>query len=465
LIYNENNIDKPSDARVFMDAPDAMIDANPSNLLLETVQSAPLVEGQGDGGSRAAVLVVKGVNITAAATITVAATTGTALIDVVGTPVVSSQSDFIAIPVIAHVDTALAAGATTPLTITVTQPTPEGMATQTIAWSLQGLGELEPTGAGNVTLSTTTMPFRYSRVNVTGTLTINGTEKAIIRSTSSIAINAIAGLNAATQTAGPGGFNGGAGSADGIGPGKGTKGNGTAAGGGGAGFTTNGGDGVQNSGSGGPAIGDVWITSYATNAGSGGGGGSSAGGGGGGTIELTAGGTLSAPAITANGAAGGGGLTTGGGGGAGGVIVLRSYAAATLVGALTVNGAIGGAGLTSAGGDGRVGRARVDAATITGSIGVAHRGFMFNTSAPLIVRDALPDLSVTSAAGDRWDLHRVTSAVVSIDKAIVDFGAVMELTVKPTALSPGLNKLCAVHEGATLANDESRNCIDVAYMP
>jgi hypothetical protein len=209
----------------------------------------------------------------------------------------------------------------------------------------------------------------------------------------------------------------------------------------------------------------VWITAYATSAGSGGGGGASPGGGGGGTLELTAGGTLTAPAITANGASGGGNLLTGGGGGAGGVVVLRSYGAATLNGALTVNGALGGGGTLSAGGDGRAGRVRVDAPSLTGSLGVAHRGFMFNTSAPLIVRDALPDLSITSSAGDRWDLHRVTSSIVSVDKTTVDFGGVMELTAKPTALAAGLNKLCAVHEGATLANEESRNCIDVAYMP
>jgi hypothetical protein len=463
LIYNENNIDKPSDARVFMDAPDAAIDANPSNLMLTSVESAPLLEGQGDGGSRAAVLVVRGMNITSAATITVAATTGTAMIETVGTPVVSGQSDLIAIPVIAHVDTALAAGASTELTITVTQPSIEGMATQTIAWSLQGLGELD---ANNTTLTTTTTPFRYSRVNVTGTLTIAGTEKAIIKSMSSLSINAITGLNANGVTAGPGGFNGGTGSADGDGPGRGTKGNGTNAGGGGAGFTTMGGDGVGNGGSGGPMTGDAWITSYLTNAGSGGGGGASPGGGGGGTIELTAGGTLRAPSITANGAPGGGNLLTGGGGGAGGVIVLRSYAAATLAGALTVNGATGGGGAMSAGGDGRPGRVRVDAASVNALPTGARRGFMFNTTAPLIVREPMPDLSVTSASGDRWDLHRVTPAVVSIDKTVIDFGAVMQLdNAKPTALAPGLNKLCAVHEGATLANDESRNCIDVAYLP
>jgi hypothetical protein len=463
LIYNENNIDKPSDARVFMDAPDAMIDANPSNLMLTSVESAPLLEGQGDGGSRPAVLVVKGVNITMAATITVAATTGTAMIETVGNPFISAQSDLIAIPVIAHVDTTLAAGVSQELTITVTQPTPEGTTTKTIMWSLSGLGEL--TG-NNVTFPTTATPAKYSRVAITGTLTISGTEKAIIHSTSSISINAIASLSASGTTAGPGGGNGGAQAADGTGPGRGTKGNTLNAGGGGAGFVTQGGDGVQNAGSGGPMTGDVWITSYVTNAGSGGAGGTSAGGGGGGTIELTAGGTLIAPAITANGAPGGSNLTTGGGGGSGGVIVLRSYATATLGGALSVNGGAGGGGATSAGGDGRAGRARVDAASITGALGVAHRGFMFNTTAPPIVRDAMPDLSVTSSAGDRWDLHRVTPAVVSIDKTLVDFGAVTQLdTVKPTALSPGLNKLCAVHEGATLANDESRNCIDIAYLP
>jgi hypothetical protein len=461
LIYNPSNIDKAQDAPM----ADAMIDANPANLALDTVESPPLVEGAGDGGSRPAVLVVRGMNITSSATISVAATSGSAMVQTVGDAAISAQSDRIAIAVVAPVDTSLAAGVTKDLTITVTQPTSSGMATQTIPWSLQGLGELEPGGSGNVTLTTTTTPFRYSRVNVTGTLTINGTDKAIIHSTSSMTINALVGMSASGATAGPGGFNGGAASGDGNGPGKGTKGNATTAGGGGAGFTTAGGDGVANGGSGGPATGDDWITSYATNAGSGGGGGTSTGGGGGGTVELTAAGTLRAPAISANGANGAGNVTTGGGGGAGGVIVLRSYAAATLTGALTVNPGSGGAGLASAGGDGRAGRARVDAAGITGSLDSARRGFMFNTTAPLIVRQPQPDIAVTGGAGSRWDLHRVTSMIISIEKVLVDLGAVTERDVKSPALAAGFNKLCSVPEGATLANSESRNCIDVAYLP
>lgn len=460
LIYNPNNITSV-DAKTYMDA---MVDANAAELALTSIDSPTLLEGQGDGGSRPAVLVVRGANITSAATITVAATTGVAMVETVGSPVVSKQSDLIAIPVIAHVDTNLAASTTKELTVTVSQPTPGGMVTQMLPWQLQGLGELEPM-SGSATLTTTTAPFVYSRVNITGTLTFSGTEKAIIHATSSISINAIVGMSATGQTAGPGGFNGGAPAGDGAGPGKGTKGNATTAGGGGAGFTTAGGDGVSNGGSGGPATGDVLVTSYMTNAGSGGGGATNAGGGGGGTIELTAAGTLSAPAITAKGASVTGNVTTAGGGGSGGVIVLRSGAAATLGGALNVDPGTGGAGLTSAGGDGRAGRARVDAVSVTGSLGPAHRGVMFDTGAPVIARMMQPEITVIGTPGDRFDLHRVTSGITSIDKTLIDLGGSAQLAVKPASLTPGFNRLCAVPENASLANDESRNCIDVAYLP
>jgi hypothetical protein len=306
-------------------------------------------------------------------------------------------------------------------------------------------------------------------VNVTGTLTITGTQRAIINSTSSIAINAIAGMSANGITAGPGGFNGGTAGNDGSGPGNGKMGNNLGQGGGGAGFDGAGTGGGGGGGAGGAATGDVLITSYSgtnPNAGSGGGGASGAGGGGGGTIELTAGGTLSAPAIAANGANGAGGLiATGSGGGSGGVIVLRAFATATLNGALTVNKGMGGSGTTTSGGDGAPGRARVDAAMLTGTLGPAHRGFMFATTAPLIVRTAQPDVAVTGTPGDRFDLHRVTPAIVSIDKTLVDFGGANQLEIEPTNLTPGLNRLCAVPQNASLANAESRNCIDVAYLP
>jgi hypothetical protein len=470
LLYNPDRIDKPLDAKQYLDAA---IDADPSALTLTGVESPPLLEGQGDGGSRPAVLVVRGMNIVGGATVTIAPTAGTAMIEVVDPPVVSTQSDLIAVGVIARVDPALAAGQTQDLVVTVSQPTATGMVQQTTTWQLQGLDELEPMGAGNATLTTTGSPFVYSRVNVAGTLTLSGTEKAIIRATSSISIKAIAGLSASGQNPGPGGGAGGAGgntASDGIGPGRGKKGVPGTSGGGGAGFLISGEDGGGNPTSGGAQTGDALITSYATNAGSGGGGSNYPGGGGGGTLELTAGGNLTVGHIESRGGDGGSGgvaLTAGGGGGAGGCVVLRAGAAATVDGFDLRGGAAGSGTLAgSDGGAGRAGRARVDAVSITGDMGLAHRGLAFDATAPVIVRAATPTAKVLGSNNDKFDLQRASTSFAPLGgKQMIDFGGATDLEPGLPALEPGFNRVCAVPEGSGLGNPESRNCIDLAYLP
>jgi hypothetical protein len=436
------------------------------------VAHPPLLEGQGDGGSRPAVLVVRGTNIVGGATVTIAPASGTALIEIVGQPVVSTQSDLIAVGVIARVDPGLAAGQQKDLVITVSQPTPGGTVQQTTMWKLQGLDEFEPMGAGNATLMTTASPFVYSRVNVTGTLTLSGTEKAIIRATSSISIKAIAGLSANGSDPGPGGGAGGTGgntASDGSGPGRGKKGMPGTPGGVGAGFLISGEDGGGNPSSGGAQTGDALITSYATNAGSGGGGSNYPGGGGGGTLELTAGGNLTVGHIESRGGDGGSGvaLTAGGGGGAGGCVVLRAGAAATVDGFDLRGGAAGSGSLAgSDGGAGRAGRARVDAVSITGDMGPAHRGLAFDATAPVIVRAAMPTTKVLGSNNDKFDLQRASISFAPLGgKQMIDFGGATELEPGLPALEPGFNRVCAVPEGSGLGNPESRNCIDLAYLP
>lgn len=475
LVYNENNIDGPSDARP-IDAPDAAIDANAADLMVTGVESPALIEGQGDDGSRPAVLVVRGTNIVAGATVAVTAESGTALVEVVDEPaVISSQNDLIAVRVIARVDTTLAANATTSLVVKVSQPSPLGGNVEKMTtWQLRGLDELVgATGTVN-----TAMAREYSRVAVT-TLGISGSGKVIVRATASIAVtnainvSAVTGTNSATP--GPGGFAGGAGGsneADGMGPGFGKQGVSGSKGGGGAGFSVAGGDGGSNIGSGGQAAGDQLITRYATNAGSGGGGAQGFGGAGGGTLELTAGGNLMIGAlVSANGSVGKDValLGAGGGGGSGGVVVLRSGATAMVTGISVAGGAGGssGLGLSGVGGPGRAGRARIDAVAISGDSGPAHRGVMFATEAPAIVRTTTPVLTLLGSSGDSFDLQRVTTNFAPLGaKTTVDFGGATTLDdVVTPALDAGFNRVCVVPKDSGLGNPESRNCIDLVYVP
>ena len=468
LIYNPSNIDTTQrDAAI--DTPvDALVDANASELSLDSVDTPPLLEGQGDGGSRPAILVVRGSNILSTATITVQASSGIAMIMTVGSPAISPASTLIAIPVVAMVDPTLPSTMTVPLTVTVTQATPMGMVSKTIGWSLQGLDELDVTG--NATIDTTQPVVDFSEVNVTGQLLHTGTGKVIVHAVASITIGGTADVSASGQNAGPGGGAGGAAQGDGMGPGFGKKGTSTSRGGGGAGFITAGADGGTNTSSGGAQTGDPLITSYTTNQGSGGGGGAATGGGGGGTIELTAGGTLTVHQVSANGASGGGNLLTGGGGGSGGVIVLRSGAMATLQGPLQVMHGSGGSGTLALGagdgGDGRDGRIRIDAPAITGATGAAHLGAMFDPANPTIVTTAQPMLQLHGSMTDKFDLYLVTSSFQAASPPVtVDFGGATTASVATPQLVDGFHRVCTVPMGTNVGIPEARNCIELAYVP
>lgn len=465
LLYNPDRIGPGTDAKVFEDAPP--IDADPNGLMLTSVESPPLVEGQGDEGSRPAVLVIRGANIVDGATVSIEAAEGTALVEIVDAPVVSAQNDLIAVGVIARVDPDLAAGTTTDLVVKVSQPLPAGgMIEQMTTWQLKGLDELEgATGTIN-----TAAPREYSRVDVE-TLAYSGTGKVIVRATASITVaNAII-LSAVAATPGPGGGAGGAAEGDGGGPGYGKKGVAGSKGGGGGGFVSVGEDGGSNIGSGGAMTGDRLITSYATNAGSGGGGANGVGGGGGGTLELTAGGNVTVGGqIQSNGGAGSAGLllVAGGGGGSGGVVVLRSGGKVTVSG-ISLAGGAGGVGTLALGagngGAGRQGRARIDAVEIEGDAGPAHRGIMFDPTTPLITRTTMQEVRLLGSTGDRFDIQRASLSFAPVgEKATIDFGGATEL--QPTVmLDPGFNRVCFVPENSGLSNAESRNCLDVAFVP
>src|SRR6266545_6420757 len=68
LIYNPNGLPQPGDAPA--DA-ELIIDADPTMLVLSDVAPATINEGQGDGGGRAAVVVIRGENIAPDAMVTI----------------------------------------------------------------------------------------------------------------------------------------------------------------------------------------------------------------------------------------------------------------------------------------------------------------------------------------------------------------------------------------------------------
>jgi hypothetical protein len=466
LIYNPSNITKPDAAHDAPpdragpeDAPEMIVDANPAALVLTSVEPPMVTEGQGSGGSRNAVLVVRGDNIVPGAMISITPSNGSdtpMVTTMAGAEVVGIDHKFIAVPVTAAVNGSCDTG-TIALTVTVTQPS----STKTIDWMLECLPQINqstdlklPTAAAH----------EYSEVLLTGGATVSATDTVgplIVRATADIAVAGAIDVSAKAATPGPGGFKGGAAQVAGSGAGGGGPGGGVilAGGGGGAGYHDNGSAGTA--GMGGPAQGDITMTGgYAANFASGGGGGDVAGGGGGGTIELTAGGSVMTAEITSKGAAGTGGLGYGGGGGAGGTIVVRG--ATVNAGALTVSG---GAAGSNGGGAGSPGRARVDSPMITGAAG-GYVGLSIDAATPSITNTAMPTITVHGTPGAHYDvftLDQGNNINEEVDNKQLggDTGQVM-----PT-VHFGWNRVCVVPHSASSTPTivESRSCIEIAFLP
>ncbi|HEY0990272.1 MAG TPA: hypothetical protein VGD80_24640, partial [Kofleriaceae bacterium] len=202
LIYNPSNlpgapneagIDAPPDA-----PPDAeiILDADPSKLELLEIAPSAIDEGQGDGGSRPALLVIGGHQIIdSSTTVEITAASGTAQLTL-GTPVIAKNGNWIAITVTAHVDPTLGAGATRALTVTVTQTLPPeaGGGTKTASLSgkltLIGYGELDALGKLPMTGAKINSPMlaKYSKVDLSGLTVPNfgGNGRAIVQSVSQI---------------------------------------------------------------------------------------------------------------------------------------------------------------------------------------------------------------------------------------------------------------------------------------
>jgi hypothetical protein len=484
LIYNPSNIDKPPadgsvDARI--DAP-PVFDANPSMLALEDVTPNIIYEGQGQGGSRPALLVIRGHHIVPdGLVVTIAPDTGLTL----GAPMASMNGDFIALPITVAIDEAANTGSV-PLTISVSQDGGPGVVMLDNKLSVTYLPQLTASG----TINTSTLAPLYSHVNA-GNVTFTGTMAATVKSVSSITFGNIAvaggagGANSAGG-AGPGGC-GGAGPADNGGC-SGSEGGGTGAstgsgGGGGGGFATKGSDGAGGA-KGGDAHGNAQLVNYelapplTSNRSGGGGGGRSSllanaggGGGGGGTVELSAGGDIVVGTIDAKGGAGGnasGAVTAagGGGGGSGGVVVLRSIAGTISATAVQVDGGTAGAAVAGggAGGAGAPGRTRADVPTGSPPAGM-RRGPAFAASTPAIVTTDNPMIVMTGTTDDVVDGY-----LIDMD-GVERFGEPMNqvfsngmLMMTPTLL-PGFNTLCFTLRPGTRGKSLADTCIEMAYLP
>jgi hypothetical protein len=475
LIYNPGNLPPPP-GEAGIDSPvdaEIILDADPAALTITKVTPAVLFEGQGDGGSRQAVIVVEGEHIVAGARITIAAHSGETLvpmftIDEDATDI-AANGRMIAVPVTLPVDTGLMAGQSIALDVTVTQDTPMGPVSKTLpqgedpaVLTLQGFDELtEPIALDSGT-------YTYSQVELDGdtdiiTGTPGGTEPVIIRSISSItAINDAAFVVDASGI--DGGPAGGRGGNAGVTLGAGGTGGGPAGGGGGAG-------GVGGTAGGGGGFTDnCRITThvpppYRGSGGGGGGGGTlgpgGRGGGGGGTLELTAGGHIEIAGVSANGAGGAAGSGGGavGGGGSGGVVLLRA------------GGTVSATGVTVAGvGAGAAGCVRFDAAEPTATVaGAGYRGPMFFADTPVITRNPSPPIKVTGEPGKPfqfyWDDETGATRRGPVDSAIGGQGQ-NTIDVAPQELFRGINTFCLVVEGGDVsaATPEARNCIKIVYL-
>ena len=469
LIYNPSNL--PEKGSMPPDAPIA--DANPALLHIDEVKSPPLLEGAGQSGSAPQVLVVYGGHITQGAMVTLAPATADAnvVVELKNISIALDGNSFAGTVTAAYMDmldeTGANMSAEIPLTITVSQD--GAPAPVTLPWALKPLDELTTAGAQAVPPA----GKLFSRVDVTGDLIYPAGLRPVIRAIGSIKITGKVTANSpGSKVAGAGGCAGGAAdsNAECFGGGK--------AGGGGGGFANTGGDGDPNTG--GPVSGDPLVRSFdgsgmEMNRGGGGGGGASAiGGGGGGTIEITAGGNLQVGSLEANGVSGAGSLLgRGAGGGAGGAVVLRAGAMLTLPTGVALNPGAGGAGtlgLANKGGDGSVGRWRYDANATTGTPPGApppKRGpILVRPENPIFEKKEVPQFMVN---GDPGGSGAGVDLVVQFADGTTDTKTVNLTGATSTVVTPnlqiGLNIVCVVIAGGNFADEEAKNCIEVAFVP
>lgn len=473
LIYNTSDlpgIDAPIDAPIDTPPP---IDADPSMFTISSVTPAQIFEGQGDpdGGSRAAVIVINGSNLDGSAnpSVTITLADGSpAPLEVVQSALrVDAQYAYLAVPVRVPVNVD-ENGASGPMGLEITVgldvPGVGRLEKKLLGLSVQMLPELD----GEVTLANRLAAYEYSRV-AGSIITSGGDHPLRVHSWSSMQIDGITGLAAAGATPGPGG---GPGAGNAAGGQAGNKGGGPSGGDGGT---------VGNSGLLGGAGGDgknaTWNgderlptlgpanANRSSGGGSGGGGVTLAGapggaggpgGGGGGALQLRADGHLSIPnTFSAAGAAGADVSGNGGvgGHGTGGSVVLQAG------GTLDVPVAINVAG----GGGAPAGKIRFDAPTLSINTGISgYRGPSFVTTTPTIVTEARPTLTVIGTPISTAQYYLVDSAGSSA-LLPVELGPTDTPLTLGQDLKPGPNQVCLLVAGAEKGSD-TRSCIDLVYV-
>jgi hypothetical protein len=458
LVYDPSKLSPKVDAM-----PDAepVFDADPTMLAVEGVTPTMIVEGQGDGGSRPALVVIRGQHMVldglAVSVTATAGATDTPHFTIDPKIEIDANGRRLAFAITLPVDEDLDAGETIGLDVTVTQNVLGAPLSKTLvnAITIRGLDELDgaapaagfPPGVSE-----------YSRVNITsGTVKATAntdpsiiTNPVIIRATSTLTIDPAATITvaAAGRIGGPGAGSGGTGGAGSLlGGDDGAPGTGPAPG--------------TASGAPGNFIGDSQLTALAApNRGSGGAGGhggellagaGGAGGGGGGSIELTAGGDLSIGNVNARGAAGANGANPGGGG-SGGIILVRAGHNLT-AGTLDVTGFP------------NAGRARFEAAgTATVQSTTAYTGPMF-VEPPTIVTIERPELSVVGGPLTGFSYFIVNDDGTDVRGPFEDTIAQNGAKSVPLAgaLFPGLNNVCLLVAGAAATSD-TRNCIEIIHL-
>lgn len=482
LLYNPGNLPAvAADAGPDIDAPTVV---DPNALTLASVGPTTIYEGQGQGGSRQAMLTIVGTNIAMDAKVELVAAEPDAQLTLdLDHAVRSASGTGIAIPLTTPIDPAHDAR-DVKLTVRISQTTPEGKAVvQELADAVtfKNLPELTAKPASPATLA----PL-YSQVQITGALTFANcaATPVAIRAVASIELGDVH-VDSTGQAPGCGGGAGGAKVVVGGGPGGGKPaaliGAGLVVAASGGGFAEAGGPGMPGllgagSTPGGPITGDEFLLAFPLGSSGGGGGGTNPGGGGGGSLELTAGGTLTAGTITANGGVGGadGFLTGAGGGGSGGAILLRSGAAATLT-KVTVDGGLGGPHVSTplavagAGGQGRI---RYDLVKLVGAPDLPaskRAGVTFADKTPLVVTERTPSLTLASSVSQTPAMNEFDYYVFNDATATVDSGGLRFVT--PTILlspqlAPGFNRVCVTPSKHDPIKDVLvTSCVDVAYVP
>ncbi len=434
--------------------------------LLIAIEGGVLEEGRGVDGSRPAVLRVTGQRLRSTTTFRASwvSEPGNPL-DIIGHEVRDDGTAAVLALALA-IDPGRSGG---PRTLEIR--TGDGTANETVTIDVAMLPEL------TLPAQAAMPPFLYSRIRVAGPVHVGLPNNALIlRSVSSIAIDATIDVDAVAEVGGAGACSKGL-----LCPGSGKPG-GADQGGGGGGFGTDGtgGELLGAGGDGGAVVGQRMLAPFGAEANRGqpGGGGfdgtneDALPGGGGGALALWAGGDVTVAAtarVSATGGSGSGGISAasggGGGGGSGGAVLVHAGGRLQArSGAIDCPGGEGGADARR-GGEGGEGRVRVDAGRLDGvpgqrvddlvGAGVAYRGPSFDIATPVLTRSATLDLAVLGPPTEMLTL----TGPFGMRSTTTDLDGLARFVAVP--VTPGIDRLCVTVAG-TPEDALGRDCVEIA---